>query len=325
MNAGLARRIAITLAIFATPLIVGLLLTYQVIHVDWISFMEIQPSFRPMEAPMPLPAMSVPLEGAAYLPGVGSPINPSQPGPDTTSRGKALYAIHCALCHGESGKGDGPVAADLERKPSDLTAVNATSLSDGEIFLVITNGLQVGAARKGGMPSLRENLNVADRWNVVNYLRTLQQGGAAAPSYVRGKCAVRALDLIGAWVAAKTPKDGAFPFSDVHGGACQGTFAADVLPLFTQANLWYAGAPSCRTCHGSDVQISYARLSLSDFEGILAGSGRSSAQEKGEDILGGGDWEKSTLYDVLHSGDMPPNRPVEVNPGGPILSAGTPQ
>ena len=37
--------------------------------------------------------------------------------------GAALYARHCAACHGAEGKGDGPVAPALERAPSDLTTL----------------------------------------------------------------------------------------------------------------------------------------------------------------------------------------------------------
>ena len=326
MNPGLTRRIALTLAVLITPLIVGLLVTYQVIHVEWISFMEIQPSFRPMEDPLPVPANSVPVDGAAYLPGAGSPANPRQPVAESTDSGKAAYQINCALCHGEQGKGDGPLAAELVRKPSDLTGPNATELSDGEIFMVLSNGLQVGSARQGGMPALRENLDVGQRWDLINYVRSLQHATPSeAPASAAGKCRVRALDLLGAWAAAKAPETDPFLITDQDGQTCQAVFAADVLPLFSQANLWYTGAPSCRTCHGPDVGISYARLSLSDYAGIMAGSGRSSAQENGEDILGGGDWQKSSLYDVLHGGLMPPNRPADVNPDGPVIYAGSPQ
>ena len=171
MNKGLAKRITLTLALLATPLILGLLLTYQVIHVDWISFMEIQPSFRPMEDPLPLPPRSVPIEGVAYVPGAGSPSDPIQPDSASLERGKALYAIHCEMCHGGKGTGSGSIAEDLVRQPADLTGINVTSLSDGEIFMVLTNGVQPGSGRKGGMPSLRENLSVGDRWDVVNYIR----------------------------------------------------------------------------------------------------------------------------------------------------------
>lgn len=35
--------------------------------------------------------------------------------------GKSLYLSSCATCHGVNGKGDGPVAPNLIKKPSDLT------------------------------------------------------------------------------------------------------------------------------------------------------------------------------------------------------------
>lgn len=171
---GLSKRILITLAVLATPLVLGLLLTYQVIHIDWISFMEIQPSYRPMEDPLPVPPGSVPIEGIAYLPGAGNPSNPIASDPASLVRAQSLYEINCALCHGLQGKGDGPVAEKLMRKPPDLAGKNVTQLSDGEIFLIITNGVQLDIGANGGMPALRENLEIADRWNIVNYVRSLQ-------------------------------------------------------------------------------------------------------------------------------------------------------
>src|SRR5690606_4649488 len=36
------------------------------------------------------------------------------------ARGKALYAQHCAACHGADGKGDGPAAKGLEPAPSNF-------------------------------------------------------------------------------------------------------------------------------------------------------------------------------------------------------------
>jgi mono/diheme cytochrome c family protein len=37
--------------------------------------------------------------------------------------GREVYLRHCAACHGEAGRGDGPVAASLRRAPADLTAI----------------------------------------------------------------------------------------------------------------------------------------------------------------------------------------------------------
>lgn len=144
--------------------------------------------------------------------------------------------------------------------------------------------------------------------------------GIAPPP--EGSCQVHAVDLLGAWVTAGSPEIETFSFSDTAGKQCQGLFEADILPVFSQANLWYANAPSCRTCHGPDVEISYGRLDLSSYQGITAGAGRESADSKGEDILGGGNWESSTLYKVLVGGEMPPSQPAEANPQGLVVHAG---
>jgi len=134
-----------------------------------------------------------------------------------------------------------------------------------------------------------------------------------------GTCSVHAVDLLGAWVGANVPEKEPFNFTDTNGKQCQGTFDVDVLPLFTQANLWYTGALSCRTCHGPDVEVSYARMDLSSYQGILAGMGRDSAEATGEDILGGNNWQQSDLYDVLSNGEMPPEQPAGLNPKGPLI------
>lgn len=171
---GLPKRIAITLALLSLPFILGLLITYEVIKIDWVSFMEIQPSYRPMEDPLPLPAGAVPVEGAAYLPGGGAPGNPTPADEASLARGARLYEVSCSFCHGPAGKGDGTVSQELARKPPDLTAAKVVALNDGDLFMIISNGLKPLSGFKGGMPALRENMTVGDRWDVVNYVRSLQ-------------------------------------------------------------------------------------------------------------------------------------------------------
>jgi mono/diheme cytochrome c family protein len=39
--------------------------------------------------------------------------------------GRDLYLRHCASCHGQAGRGDGPLAASLKRPPADLTRIGA--------------------------------------------------------------------------------------------------------------------------------------------------------------------------------------------------------
>jgi hypothetical protein len=111
-------------------------------------------------------------------------------------------------------------------------------------------------------------------------------------------CRISTTELIGAWVAANSPETDAFQVVDVNGKNCEATFA-DVEPLFTEPNLWNSGSLACVSCHSVDVKISPAQLDLSSYAGIMAGSRRADAESKGTDILGGGDWEKSLLYEFL--------------------------
>lgn len=146
-----------------------LLFTYDIIKIEWISFMEIQPSYSPMEDPLPPPARSIPIEGPAVIPGMGAPDNPVPATEASILRGEQLYALNCQMCHGTTGEGTGPIAAFLVNfKPANLTSEVVQSKSDGSIFLTITYGLD------GRMPPLNENLTVRERWDVVNYVRTLQ-------------------------------------------------------------------------------------------------------------------------------------------------------
>lgn len=145
-----------------------MLFTYDVIKVEWPSFMEIQPSYRQMEDPRPVPAGSIPVEGPAFIPGI-MPENPTKADDASVARGAELFAINCAQCHGATGEGNGPVAPFLVNfKPANLTSDVAQSKSDGSMFLTISEGLE------GRMPALNENLTVSERWDVVNYLRTLK-------------------------------------------------------------------------------------------------------------------------------------------------------
>lgn len=166
------KRLIILMVVLITPLAVGLLFTYDVIKMDWISFMEIQQSFSPQEDPLPLPARSIPVQGAAYIRELGAPVNPVVADEASIARGKATYETSCQLCHGAAGKGDGPFSGFLVQfPPSNLVKAdsNARVISDGAIFLTITDGIE------GRMPALKDNMPTAEmRWDVVNYVRHLQ-------------------------------------------------------------------------------------------------------------------------------------------------------
>jgi len=159
------------LILFAVVLVlVGIveIFAYDVIKIQWVGFMGIQPSYKPMRDPLPVPARSIPIEGPAFIPNMGAPVNPVPADQTSLARGAELFQINCSVCHGSGGKGDGTVASYLQNKPADLTAPAVQFLSDGAIFMTITNGIP------GYMPALNENLTVRERWDVVNFVRTLK-------------------------------------------------------------------------------------------------------------------------------------------------------
>jgi mono/diheme cytochrome c family protein len=81
---------------------------------------------------------------------------------------KKNIETNCVTCHGPNGKGDGPAAAALPPpKPADWTSSKLASESDGELFWKISNG-------RGAMPPWK-HLPDKDRWEIVNYIRTLQK------------------------------------------------------------------------------------------------------------------------------------------------------
>ncbi len=101
-------------------------------------------------------------------------------------RGRERYGIHCGICHGKTGDGNGvvknympvPIANLHDAKFSDSNSPEYRP--DGEIFEVITKG-------RGLMGSYGANINVRDRWAIIAYLRALQDakkkadGAVAAP------------------------------------------------------------------------------------------------------------------------------------------------
>ena len=82
------------------------------------------------------------------------------------ARGKALYIRECAVCHGETGRGDGPKAPDLRVHPGDFSRPVTTRQSDGALFYKITRG-------RTPMPAYRASLSDEERWMLVHFLRTL--------------------------------------------------------------------------------------------------------------------------------------------------------
>ena len=82
------------------------------------------------------------------------------------AQGKRLYETFCQVCHGAQGKGNGSIIEDFPRPP-DITAIVYQQRSDAFIFHRLTFGTAI-------MPAYGHATDVAERWQIVFYLRHLQ-------------------------------------------------------------------------------------------------------------------------------------------------------
>ena len=90
--------------------------------------------------------------------------NPVKSTPESLAKGKKLYNIDCAMCHGENGDGKGDMASDI-KNVTDFTNPDVQKKgTDGQWFQIIRKG-------KGDMPPEGDRAKDDDIWNVVNYIR----------------------------------------------------------------------------------------------------------------------------------------------------------
>jgi mono/diheme cytochrome c family protein len=96
-----------------------------------------------------------------------------------TVTGAALYQTHCASCHGDRGRGDGPVGAALRTPPADLTAIarnNGGIFPDSMVSEYIDGMRDVLAHGPRAMPVWGLMFQNRDAIRmIVDHLRTLQQ------------------------------------------------------------------------------------------------------------------------------------------------------
>ena len=160
------RRGLVIIGLVLMPFIIGLLFTFEIIRIPFPTNMANQPSFGYQEGPRLLPPEgAVPVQGLSVIP-EEFPVNPVPADEVSLQRGAILYGIHCQLCHGPQGHGDGSLAQYFDRTPQNLTSAQITEEFDGSVYLTILQGF-------GQMPSLAENLTPRERWDVINYVRTL--------------------------------------------------------------------------------------------------------------------------------------------------------
>jgi mono/diheme cytochrome c family protein len=92
--------------------------------------------------------------------------NPVKPTPESLAHAHKVWGYDCAICHGETGDGNGELAKDMKPALKDYRDPAALKdISDGELFYIIQKG-------KGQMPSEGDRAKPDDIWNLVAVVRS---------------------------------------------------------------------------------------------------------------------------------------------------------
>lgn len=96
--------------------------------------------------------------------------NPVAITPEILAQAMAHFADHCALCHGNDGRGQTSIGRRMYPKPPDMTRAETQSMSDGELFATIENGI-----RLTGMPGWGDGSaeSAYESWTLVHFIRHL--------------------------------------------------------------------------------------------------------------------------------------------------------
>lgn len=96
--------------------------------------------------------------------------NPVPLSPDLLKEGLVHFADHCAQCHGNDGRGQTPIGKNVYPQAPDLRLPDTQSMSDGELFWIIHNGIRFTAMPAWGEGDPAQDM---DSWKLVHFIRHL--------------------------------------------------------------------------------------------------------------------------------------------------------
>lgn len=149
----------------------GVLLAVVAGGLGWLGWQSFQSGFSAKAEPG---ALEVAV--ARYVRHLAIPLakrnapNPVPLTPGVLSEGLKHFADHCATCHANDGSGDTPIGRNVYPKAPDLRKEGTQSLSDGELFFVIHNGIRFTGMPAWGKGPPEEDL---DSWKLVHFIRHL--------------------------------------------------------------------------------------------------------------------------------------------------------
>ena len=150
------------------------------VTLPWDKDMQDQPSQKPQDSVIESSQTTVPVAGKdrfsppktiielvqARLVAGRSLVNPVPKSPESLARGREMYELHCLVCHGEQGRGDGPVGKKFVPQPMELNLDYVQLQPDGQLFYTISHGSLA-------MPFYRQAMPAEDRWHLVNFIKEM--------------------------------------------------------------------------------------------------------------------------------------------------------
>ena len=143
-----------------------------IIVLRWQDNMTVTQRVQPGERAVAMPPGSLPREGGEVVYAkeeretAAARRNPVAVSPQSVKKGEGLWVIYCTPCHGATGKGDGLVTTKF---------VPSVDLTNPDLHKSRSDGFWQHQLSVGGplMPAYAEALSPEERWDLVNYVRTL--------------------------------------------------------------------------------------------------------------------------------------------------------
>ena len=148
------------------------------VTLPWDKDMQDQPSMKPQDSQVAALSSSIPVGGRdgypppkdiielvrARLDAGRTLVNPIARSPESLARGREIYEVHCFVCHGAQGRGNGPVGRKFVPQPMELNFDYVQLQPDGQLFFTISHGSLA-------MPFYRQAIATEDRWHLVNFIK----------------------------------------------------------------------------------------------------------------------------------------------------------
>ena len=150
----------------------GVIAVIAVVSLGGLLFLETRASgFSARMQPSVLETLAARQARAMALPSnARERTNPIADSAEVMAEARAHWADHCSACHSNNGSGDAEMGKQMYPPAPDMRQANTQSLTDGELFYIIQNGIRLTGMPSWGSGTSRDE---QDSWKLVRFIRHL--------------------------------------------------------------------------------------------------------------------------------------------------------